>query len=116
PGLTCWKSITFQIPLSTLTVKPVLKSFTEIIHFPPNYPSYKIIRSFVDLVKRCKQFFVTNTSSSILTPPSPSTYIPGSNVTHIFSSRTISDFCDNAGPSCTSNPIPCPRECPNCSP
>jgi hypothetical protein len=25
PGFTCWKSITFQMPLSTEIVKPVLK-------------------------------------------------------------------------------------------
>jgi translation elongation factor P/translation initiation factor 5A len=34
-GFTCWKSITFQMPLSTEIVKPVLKSLTEIIQFPP---------------------------------------------------------------------------------
>jgi hypothetical protein len=33
PGFTCWKSITFQMPLSTEIVKPVLKSLTEIIQF-----------------------------------------------------------------------------------
>src|SRR5690606_7137251 len=35
PGLTCWNSITRQISLSTSIVKPVLKSFTEIIVVPP---------------------------------------------------------------------------------
>ena len=74
PGFTCWKSITFQMPLSTEIVKPVLKSLTEIIQFPPQICAfYKIIRSFVHLVKTSQPFSVIKISSSIRTPPRPST-------------------------------------------
>src|SRR6266850_299672 len=56
------------------------------------------------------------TSSSILTPPSPGRYTPGSMVTTAPAGRGSALVFESRGASCTSNPSPCPSEWPNASP